>query len=93
MSSDGLAYSEPLITPERPPAYGDGHLAYEPPVEIEDELDEGRTHWTLAFATFTPVAAGLWRHRLRPVSGGRRDLLSAPAWARVARALRARVVG
>ena len=57
MSSDGLAYSEPLITPERRPAYGDGHLAYEPPVEFEDELDQGRTHWTLAFAIFTPVAA------------------------------------
>ena len=56
MRSEGLAYSEPLITPERPPAYGDGQLAYEPGVEVEGQLD-GRTQWTLALLIFTPAVA------------------------------------
>ena len=55
MSSEGLASSEPLITPQRTPAYGE-QLAYEPPVEVEEQL-AGRTHWTLALAIFTPVVA------------------------------------
>jgi hypothetical protein len=56
MRSEGLAYSEPRISPERPPAYGDGQLAYEPPVEVEGQLDR-RTQRTLALAIFMPVVA------------------------------------
>ena len=56
MSSEALAYSEPLIAPERQPAYGEGQLAYEPSVEDEGQLDR-RTQSTLALAIFTPVAA------------------------------------
>ena len=56
MSSEALAYSEPLIAPERPPLYGDGQLAYEPCVEVEEQVDR-RHDWTLTLAIFTPVLA------------------------------------
>jgi len=56
MSSEGLAYSERLIAPARGPAYGEGQLAHEPPAKVVETL-ERRTHWVIALAIFTPVAA------------------------------------
>ena len=56
MSSELFAYGEPLTAPERPPLYGDGQLAYEHPVEVDEQVDR-RHDWTLTVAIFTPVAA------------------------------------
>ena len=51
-----LAHVEPLTTPEHALVYGDGQLAYEPPAEIEDNLDRA-VEWTIAVAIATPVIA------------------------------------
>ena len=51
-----LAQGESLVAPEHALVYGDGQHAYEPPAELEDNLDRA-THWTIAVAIFTPVLA------------------------------------
>lgn len=57
MSSEALAYGEPLVAAERPPLYGDGQLAYErPPVDVEAQVDRGHD-WTLTLVIFMPVLA------------------------------------
>ena len=57
MSSKGLAYSEPLVAPQRTPAYGEGQLGYEEPsAEVEEQLGR-RVHLSLALAIFAPVVA------------------------------------
>jgi hypothetical protein len=55
--SEGVAYGAPAPAPSRSqPAYGEGQLSYEPPLELEEHLDRS-SHATLAVAIFAPVIA------------------------------------